>query len=135
MSAPVRVCKGACVWACPLRTALARFGAGGLGAGAKGSAGGAWPRPAVATALRSAAFCAAPPIPTAAFPLWSVRAGAAVAITSNNFNDVVVWSPWTSMPDCYRNFVCVENAQFSSAVKLGPGEFWRSQAEWGVKDL
>ena len=67
-----------------------------------------------------------------AFPL---RAGAAVAITSNNFDDVVVWSPWTAMPDCYRNFVCVENAQFSSAVKLGPGEFWRSQAEWGVKDL
>ena len=62
-------------------------------------------------------------------------AGAAVAMTSNQWSDVVVWSPWTSMPDCYRSFVCVEHAQFSDAVKLGPGEFWRSQAEWGVKDL
>lgn len=39
------------------------------------------------------------------------------------------------MPDCYRSFVCVENAQFSSPVALGPGEFWRSQCEWAVKDL
>ena len=39
------------------------------------------------------------------------------------------------MPDCYRSFVCVENAQFSSPVTLAPGEFWRSQCEWGVKDL
>ena len=62
------------------------------------------------------------------------RAGAAVAITSNNWSDVVVWSPWTSMPNCYKEFVCVENAQYEM-VKLGPGEFWRSQAEWTVKDL
>ena len=41
----------------------------------------------------------------------------------------------TAMPDCYRSFVCVENAQFSSPVTLKPGEFWRSQCEWGVKDL
>ena len=71
------------------------------------------------------------PPPTVAPP----SAGAAVAMTSNQWSDVVVWSPWTSMPDCYRSFVCVEHAQFSDPVKLAPGEFWRSQAEWAVKDL
>lgn len=56
-------------------------------------------------------------------------------MTSNKWSDVVVWSPWEAMPDCYRSFVCVENAQFSSPVRLAPGEFWRSQAEWAVIDL
>ncbi|PSC73327.1 glucose-6-phosphate 1-epimerase [Micractinium conductrix] len=64
-----------------------------------------------------------------------VGTGAAVAITSNHLNDVVVWSPWTAMPDFYKHFVCVENAQFSSPVALAPGEFWRSQCEWAVRDL
>lgn len=31
-----------------------------------------------------------------------VGTGAAVTITSNRWDDVVVWSPWTAMPDCYR---------------------------------
>ncbi|KAI7846343.1 hypothetical protein COHA_000180 [Chlorella ohadii] len=63
-----------------------------------------------------------------------VGTGAAVTITSNKWSDVVVWSPWDVM-DCYRSFVCVENAQFSTPVTLKPGEFWRSQCEWAVKDL
>jgi glucose-6-phosphate 1-epimerase len=64
-----------------------------------------------------------------------VGTGAGVAITSSNWNDVVVWSPWTSMPDCYKSFVCVENAQFSSAPVVKPGESWRGQTEFSVKDL
>lgn len=64
-----------------------------------------------------------------------VGTGAAVAITSNNWNDVVVWSPWTAMPNCYKEFICVENAQFSNPIVLKPGEFWRSQMEMCVKDL
>eukprot|EP00887_Chlorella_sp_A99_P002215 scaffold21.g2215.t1 len=64
-----------------------------------------------------------------------VGTGAAVAITSNRWSDVVVWSPWDAMPDFYRSFVCVENAQFSEPVSLAPGEFWRSQCEWTVIDL
>ena len=64
-----------------------------------------------------------------------VGTGAAVAITSNNWSDVVVWSPWTSMEACYKEFVCVENAQFSTPVVLKPGEFWRAQMEIAVKDL
>lgn len=69
------------------------------------------------------------------FAELDVGTGAAVTFTSNNFSDIVVWSPWTAMPDCYRSFCCVENAQFSSPVKLKPGEFWRAQAEWAVRDL
>ncbi|KAI3432413.1 hypothetical protein D9Q98_003967 [Chlorella vulgaris] len=64
-----------------------------------------------------------------------VGTGAAVTVTTNKWSDVVVWSPWTAMPDCYRQFVCVESAQFSTPVSLKPGEFWRSQAEWSVMDL
>lgn len=64
-----------------------------------------------------------------------VGTGAAVAITSNRWDDVVVWSPWTSMEACYKEFCCVENAQFSSPVELKPGEFWRAQMEMTVRDL
>ena len=42
--------------------------------------------------------------PLARAPPPPATAGAAVAITSNQWSDVVVWSPWTAMPDCYRNF-------------------------------
>ena len=58
-----------------------------------------------------------------------------MAIASNNWSDVVVWSPWTAMEACYKSFCCVENAQVSKPVSLAPGEFYRCQAEWGVKDL
>lgn len=64
-----------------------------------------------------------------------VGTGAAVAISSNNWGDVVVWSPWTAMPDCYKEFVCVENAQFSSAPTVQPGDSWRAQMEMNVNDL
>ena len=63
-----------------------------------------------------------------------VGTGAAVAITSNKWSDVVVWSPWTSMEACYKEFCCVENAQ-TAPVELKPKEFWRAQAEFVVKDL
>lgn len=39
------------------------------------------------------------------------------------------------MPDCYRNFVCVENAQFGAPVSVKPGQFWRAQMEMTVLDL
>jgi glucose-6-phosphate 1-epimerase len=64
-----------------------------------------------------------------------VGTGAAVSITSQNWPDVVVWSPWTSMEACYKEFCCVENAAFSSAVVVKPGETWRAQTEMAVKDL
>ncbi|KAL4552757.1 hypothetical protein Ndes2526B_g02667 [Nannochloris sp. 'desiccata'] len=63
-----------------------------------------------------------------------VGTGAAVGITSNSWSDVVVWSPWTSMEACYKEFCCVENAQVAP-VELKPNEDWRAQAEFVVKDL
>lgn len=39
------------------------------------------------------------------------------------WKDAVVWSPYLTMEACYKDFVCVENAQLS-AVQLAPGESW-----------
>ncbi|EFN52258.1 hypothetical protein CHLNCDRAFT_36917 [Chlorella variabilis] len=61
-----------------------------------------------------------------------VGTGAGGTVTTNRWDDVVVWAPWTAMPEFYRS---LESAQFSSPVRLKPGEHWRSQAEWAVKDL
>ena len=63
-----------------------------------------------------------------------VGTGAAVSIDSSNWNDAVVWSPWTAMEECYREFCCVENAQFEP-VSLGPGETWRATTTMKVVDL
>eukprot|EP00963_Diacronema_lutheri_P003714 scaffold287_cov337-Pavlova_lutheri.AAC.77 len=63
-----------------------------------------------------------------------VGTGAAVAIQSRGWKDVVVWSPWTAM-DCYESFVCVENAVFGHPVTVSPGDSWRGQQEFSVVDL
>lgn len=47
-----------------------------------------------------------------------------VAIASNGWPEVVVWTPWTAMEACYREFVCVENALATSPVSLAPGQSW-----------
>ena len=60
-------------------------------------------------------------------------AGAAVAIDAKGWPDVVVWSPWTSM-DCYKHFVCVENASFKP-ITVEPGNSWRAQTEMDIVDL
>eukprot|EP00270_Netrium_digitus_P008807 TRINITY_DN264_c0_g1_i1.p1 TRINITY_DN264_c0_g1~~TRINITY_DN264_c0_g1_i1.p1 ORF type:complete len:367 (-),score=108.30 TRINITY_DN264_c0_g1_i1:105-1172(-) len=49
--------------------------------------------------------------------------GATVKITNLNWTDVVVWNPYLTMEACYKNFVCVENAQLEK-VSLAPGEIW-----------
>ena len=65
---------------------------------------------------------------------WSdLHAGAAVAIDAKGWPDVVVWSPWTSM-DCYKHFVCVENASFKP-IAVEPGSSWRAQTEMDIVDL
>mmetsp|Transcript_2439 Transcript_2439/g.8751 ORF Transcript_2439/g.8751 Transcript_2439/m.8751 type:complete len:327 (+) Transcript_2439:100-1080(+) len=47
-----------------------------------------------------------------------------VDIQSSGWSDTVVWNPWTEMPACYDEFVCVEAAQAKDPVTLGPGESW-----------
>merc|ERR1712070_338940 len=43
---------------------------------------------------------------------------------SGGWTDAVVWSPWTTMEACYKDFVCVENAAVKESVVLAPGEMW-----------
>jgi glucose-6-phosphate 1-epimerase len=64
-----------------------------------------------------------------------VGTGAAVAIDSSGWEDIVVWNPWTTMEACYQNFVCVENAKFGKPVTLGPGEDWSANATFSVVDV
>lgn len=64
-----------------------------------------------------------------------VGTGAAVAIDSTGWEDIVVWNPHLTMPACHEKFVCVENAQTSKSVTLQPGEDWRATTTMYVKDL
>lgn len=64
-----------------------------------------------------------------------VGTGAAIAMDATGWSDAVVWSPWTAMPDCYEKFVCVENAKFSNAVVLQPGQDWRATVNFSVVDV
>ena len=64
-----------------------------------------------------------------------VGTGASIGISSSNWPDVVVWSPWTAMENCYQEFCCVENASFSEPVTVEKGGSWRAQTEMVVKDL
>jgi glucose-6-phosphate 1-epimerase len=42
---------------------------------------------------------------------------------------VVVWSPWTSMEACYKEFVAVENAAVGKPVVVAPGASWSGSME------
>ncbi|CAG9462722.1 unnamed protein product [Pedinophyceae sp. YPF-701] len=64
-----------------------------------------------------------------------VGTGAAIAIDSDGWGDVVVWNPWTAMEACYQEFCCVEKAQFSKPVTLQGGESWRARMDLQVVDL
>jgi glucose-6-phosphate 1-epimerase len=65
----------------------------------------------------------------------NVGTGAGVQIQNENWNDCVVWNPWTSMEACYKDFACVENAKASEKVKLEPNDTWRARADFSVVDL
>eukprot|EP00192_Tetraselmis_astigmatica_P010625 CAMPEP_0117675732 /NCGR_PEP_ID=MMETSP0804-20121206/15772_1 /TAXON_ID=1074897 /ORGANISM="Tetraselmis astigmatica, Strain CCMP880" /LENGTH=353 /DNA_ID=CAMNT_0005484775 /DNA_START=124 /DNA_END=1185 /DNA_ORIENTATION=- len=64
-----------------------------------------------------------------------VGTGAAIAISATGWKDVVVWSPWDAMPDCYDSFCCVENALVSSPATVPAGESWASSTVMKVIDL
>merc|ERR1711988_562990 len=40
------------------------------------------------------------------------------------WSDTVVWNPYGNEGMGFDSFVCVESAQASKAVTLGPGEYW-----------
>lgn len=60
--------------------------------------------------------------------------GAAVAIAFEGWKDVVCWTPWTSMPACYENFVCVENASFNP-ILVPAGSSWLGTTNFQVVDI
>jgi glucose-6-phosphate 1-epimerase len=55
-----------------------------------------------------------------------------IAIRQQGFSDVVVWNPGEALcatlpdmaPQGYRNMLCIEAAQLSQPVHLGPGQGW-----------
>ena len=64
-----------------------------------------------------------------------VGTGAAVALSTHGWRDTVVWNPWTSVPDFYRRFVCVESAVAAVPIRLDPGSGWRGRLDIFVRDL
>lgn len=62
------------------------------------------------------------------------RAGATVVVSNSGWSDSVVWNPGPTMPACFDNFVCVENAKCGTSVKLAPGESWTGKTEFQVVD-
>ncbi|CAD7702986.1 unnamed protein product [Ostreobium quekettii] len=64
-----------------------------------------------------------------------VGTGAAIAITFDGWEDVTVWNPWTDMPACYENFVCVENVKYGKPATVQPEDSWRGTTSFQVVDL
>ena len=58
----------------------------------------------------------------------AVGGGNSVAIESQGgWTDAVVWTPWTDMEACYKEFVCVENAQALEPVEVAAGATWTGE--------
>lgn len=55
-------------------------------------------------------------------------------VTFEGWKDVVCWTPWTTMPACYREFVCVENAVFNP-VLVPAKSSWRGATSFQVVDI
>ncbi|GMH38236.1 hypothetical protein BSKO_06120 [Bryopsis sp. KO-2023] len=60
--------------------------------------------------------------------------GAGIAMTFDGWKDVVCWTPWKTMPKCYEEFVCVENAAFNP-IAIPKGESWLGTTTFQVVDL
>lgn len=57
----------------------------------------------------------------------AVGGGNSVSISgTGGWKDAVVWSPWTSMEACYKEFVCVENAACAEPVVVEAGGEWEA---------
>ena len=46
--------------------------------------------------------------------------------SAGGWKDAVVWSPWTDMEACYKEFVCVENAACAEPVTVEAGGEWEA---------
>ncbi|GAQ89495.1 aldose 1-epimerase family protein [Klebsormidium nitens] len=52
--------------------------------------------------------------------------GYSIALQSTGWKDAVTWSPYKTMESCYKEFVCVENAQLDPVV-VEPGKSWKAE--------
>ena len=47
-----------------------------------------------------------------------------LTLSNSGWSDMVIWNPYGDEGMGYDGFVCVEAAQASSSVSLGPKEYW-----------
>ena len=59
----------------------------------------------------------------------AVGGGNSVKITGAGWKDAVVWTPWTDMEACYKEFVCVENASCAEPVTVAAGATWTASTK------
>lgn len=52
--------------------------------------------------------------------------GDVITIKNTNWSDAVLWNPHLQMEACYKDFVCVENAQIGN-VQLEPQQSWTAK--------
>lgn len=57
--------------------------------------------------------------------------GDIISIRNTNWKDAVLWNPYLQMEACYKDFVCVENAQIEN-VQLEPEQSWTATQHLSV---
>ncbi|KAL6224620.1 hypothetical protein ACLB2K_003475 [Fragaria x ananassa] len=57
--------------------------------------------------------------------------GDIISIKNTNWSDAVLWNPYLTMEACYKDFVCVENAQIGN-VQLEPGNTWTATQQLSI---
>jgi glucose-6-phosphate 1-epimerase len=58
--------------------------------------------------------------------------GDVISIHNTNWSDAVLWNPYLTMEACYKDFVCVENAQIGE-VTLEPEKSWTATQLLSIK--
>ena len=53
-----------------------------------------------------------------------VHARPTFGVLCNRWSDAVVWNPYLTMEACYKDFVCVENAQVGHDSTLAQRSVW-----------
>ncbi|KAF6166681.1 hypothetical protein GIB67_005543, partial [Kingdonia uniflora] len=57
--------------------------------------------------------------------------GDIISIKNTNWTDAVLWNPHLTMEACYKDFVCVENAQIGE-VRLDPEQSWTAEQHLSI---
>lgn len=57
--------------------------------------------------------------------------GDVITIKNTNWSDTVLWNPHLQMEACYKDFVCVENAQIGN-VQLEPQQSWTAKQHLSI---